>query len=149
MRAHVAAARIANAKFLNQSGIVHPALSQILNAFRIAVQVHLIKSGGVLEELRAGRPLQWCRCRYSSRGMRCLSRSKSSPMVATVLPASGYEPRALDPRQGWWVREENLRFKGAGAKARRLAESKTRWAKINVTSRERVVPREPAIALWL
>src|SRR5215467_4319675 len=55
MRAHVAAARIANAKFLNQSGIVHPALSQILNAFRIAVQVHLIKSGGVLEELRAGR----------------------------------------------------------------------------------------------
>src|SRR5215472_10391679 len=42
---------------------------------------------------------------YSSRGMRCLSRCKSSPMVP---PASGYEPVALVPRQGWWVREKIL-----------------------------------------
>jgi hypothetical protein len=56
----------------------------------------------------AGRPLQWCRCKYSSRGMRCLSRSKSSAMMSTHLPASGYEPSALVPRQGWWVRQEKI-----------------------------------------
>ena len=55
MRAHVATARVANAEFFNQSGIVHPALGQILNAFRITMQFELIEGGGVLEELRAGR----------------------------------------------------------------------------------------------
>src|SRR6516164_1456933 len=55
MRAHVATARVANAEFINQSGIVHPALGQILNAFRITMQFELIEGGGVLEELRAGR----------------------------------------------------------------------------------------------
>ena len=55
MSAQVAAARVAKAELLNQSGIVHPALGQILNAFRIAVQFHLIKSGGVRKELSRGR----------------------------------------------------------------------------------------------
>src|ERR1700692_2003754 len=57
MRAQVATARVANAEFFNQSGIVHPTLGQILNAFRITMQFELIKGGGVLEELRAGRQL--------------------------------------------------------------------------------------------
>src|SRR5215467_13094663 len=55
MRAQVAAARVANAEFLDQSSVPHPALSQILNAFWIAMQFELIKGSGVLEELRAGR----------------------------------------------------------------------------------------------
>ena len=44
MRAQVAAARIANAEFLDQSGVLHPTLGQILNAFRIAMQFELIKA---------------------------------------------------------------------------------------------------------
>ena len=130
----------------NQSGSVHPTLSQILNAFRIAalakgemlgklheanpvaallgaVAVEPIfagvdEEGGVgflmqrqsptnSERASAGRPLQLCCCRYCSRGMLCLSRSKSSLMVSTVLPASGYEPVALIPTQGWWVGKES------------------------------------------
>src|SRR5215472_8615234 len=55
MRAQVATPRVANTEFFNQSGIVHPTLGQVLNAFRITMQFELIKGGGVLEQLRAGR----------------------------------------------------------------------------------------------
>jgi len=51
-------------------------------------------------------PDQWCRCKKSSSGMRCLSRSRSSPMAPIVLPGSNYEPSAPVPRQGWWVQEK-------------------------------------------
>ena len=37
MRTQVAAARIANAEFLNQGGIVYPALRQVVNAFGMAL----------------------------------------------------------------------------------------------------------------
>lgn len=55
MRAQIAATRVADAEFCDQSGVVHSALGQILNAFLIAMQFELIKGGGVLEESRAGR----------------------------------------------------------------------------------------------
>src|SRR6516165_12008163 len=55
MRAQVATARVANAEFLDQSGVLHPALGQVLNAFRKTMQFELIKGGGVLEQLRSGR----------------------------------------------------------------------------------------------
>src|SRR3984893_15796166 len=35
--------------------------------------------------------------------MRCLSRSRSSPMAPIVLPGSNYKLWAPVPRQGWWV----------------------------------------------
>jgi hypothetical protein len=40
-------------------------------------------------------------------------------------------------------------LRGAGAKARRLVESKTGWAKPSARSHERVARRGPAFALWL
>jgi hypothetical protein len=46
--------------------------------------------------------LQWCRCKYVSSGMRCLSCSKSSPMAAILLPSPNYKLGAPVPRQGWW-----------------------------------------------
>ena len=55
MRTQAAAAGVANAEFLDQSGDLHPTLGQILNAFRIAMQFELIKGSGVLEQLRAGK----------------------------------------------------------------------------------------------
>ena len=55
MWAQIAATRVADAEFCDQSGVVYSALGQILNAFRIAMQFELIKGGGVLEELCAGR----------------------------------------------------------------------------------------------
>src|SRR5215467_16082929 len=55
MRAQVTAARVSNAEFFDQSSIVYATLGQILNAFWIAMQFELIKGGGVLEQLRAGR----------------------------------------------------------------------------------------------
>src|SRR6202165_5261781 len=54
MRAQVSTARIANAEFLDQGGIVHPALRQVVNAFGMAVQFELIKTGGVFEQLARG-----------------------------------------------------------------------------------------------
>jgi hypothetical protein len=50
MRAQVSAARIANAEFLDQGGIVYSALRQVVNAFGMAVQFELIKAGGVFEQ---------------------------------------------------------------------------------------------------
>src|SRR5215469_1236233 len=55
MGAQVAAVSVANAEFLDEGGIVHPTLSQILNAFGIAVQFELIEGGAVLKQLRRGR----------------------------------------------------------------------------------------------
>jgi hypothetical protein len=54
MRAQVSTARIANAEFLDQGGIVYPTLRQVVNAFGMAVQFELIKTGGVFEQLGCG-----------------------------------------------------------------------------------------------
>jgi len=54
MRAQVSAARIANAEFLDQGGIVQSTLRQVVNAFGIAVQFELIKTRGVFEQLGSG-----------------------------------------------------------------------------------------------
>src|SRR6516225_2971209 len=67
-------------------------------------------------------------------------------MASTVLPASGYEPWAADPRQGWWGSEKKLIFRDAAARARRLAGSDRRLAKTGATSRRRAAGRGPSIA---
>ncbi|HWO39678.1 MAG TPA: hypothetical protein VNO32_63730 [Candidatus Acidoferrum sp.] len=54
MRAQVSAARIANAEFLDQGGIAQSTLRQAVNAFGMAVQFELIKTGGVFEQLGCG-----------------------------------------------------------------------------------------------
>jgi hypothetical protein len=54
MRAQGSAARIANAEFLDQGGIAQSALRRVVNAFGMAVQFELIKTGGVFEKLRYG-----------------------------------------------------------------------------------------------
>src|SRR5580658_9804494 len=54
MRAQVSAARIANAKFLDHGGIVESTLCQVVNAFGMAVQFELIKTGAMFEQLGCG-----------------------------------------------------------------------------------------------
>ena len=54
VRAQVAAAGIADAEFLDDPGIVHPALREILDAFRITVQFELIEGGRMREQLGSG-----------------------------------------------------------------------------------------------
>src|SRR5258708_7333285 len=54
VRAQVAAAGIADAEFLDDPRIVHSALSEILNAFRITVQFKLIEGGRMREQLGGG-----------------------------------------------------------------------------------------------
>ena len=54
VRTQVATAGIADAEFLDEPRIVHSALREILNAFRITVQFKLIEAGGVREQLRGG-----------------------------------------------------------------------------------------------
>src|SRR5215469_3471177 len=54
VRAQVAATGIANTEFLDESGIVHSALREILNAFRITVEFQLIEGGRVREQLGSG-----------------------------------------------------------------------------------------------
>ena len=54
MRAQVSAASKANAQFLDQGGILHPTLRQVVNPFGIAMQFELIKTGRVLEQLGSG-----------------------------------------------------------------------------------------------
>ena len=54
VRAQVAATGIANTEFLDEPGIVHSALREILNAFRITVEFQLIEGGRVREQLGSG-----------------------------------------------------------------------------------------------
>src|SRR5215469_16039727 len=54
VRTQVAATGIANTEFLNESGIVHSTLREILNAFRITVEFQLIEGGRVREQLGSG-----------------------------------------------------------------------------------------------
>jgi hypothetical protein len=54
VRTQVATAGIADAEFLDELGIMHSALRETLNAFRITVQFKLIEAGGVREQLRGG-----------------------------------------------------------------------------------------------
>src|SRR5215472_2065900 len=54
VRAQIAATGISDAEFFDEPRIVHPALSEILNAFRIAVQFQLIEGGRMREQLGGG-----------------------------------------------------------------------------------------------
>jgi hypothetical protein len=54
VRTQVASVGIADAEFLDEFRIVHSALSEILNAFRVAVPFKLIEGSGVREQLGGG-----------------------------------------------------------------------------------------------
>lgn len=54
VRAQVAAAGIANTEFLDESGIMHTALGQIIHAFAMTMQLELVEAGGTSEQLRSG-----------------------------------------------------------------------------------------------
>jgi hypothetical protein len=54
VRAQVAAAGIANSEFLDEPGIMHTALGQVIHAFAMTMQLELVEAGGTSEELRSG-----------------------------------------------------------------------------------------------
>src|SRR6516164_10187553 len=95
------------------------------------------------EKFPTGRPVQWSRCRYSSSGKCCLSRSESLPMVRRSLPSAGYEGWIRNPRQGWWAKRN---FRGAGAKG--AEEKETGSARIRTRERTGDALRVPTSRRW-